>query len=482
MSVEKREKMQVTIQTKLNSEASEYLDKAAIYIASLRGKLLKELIAGKNINELKKKFLAEHGLLARQFNSLHSEVKGMIKSVQELRKLNVKDAERRRKNLQQQIKKLSKTLKQKLKKNLQSERQLREKYRFMIHHKNRKLRNTEHKIAKLKERGICLGSRKLFLKQFNLEENGYENHQEWLQQFKDKRTNRIFFIGSKDEMFGNQNCQLLGNTLQVRVIPKLAEEFGRHVNIPVEFHYKEHVIRDAIANEQAINYRFVRQNDNWYVFVTTRLQATEKITRRQCGAIGIDLNHSHIAYAETNRHGNLVHHGKINTPIQDRSSEQVTAMLSEAIKTIVQRACHEQKPIVIEKLDFAKKKAELCSQKVRYRRIISYFAYNKFASLVHSKAYRAGVEVIVVNPVFSSVIGKYKFAHFLGISTHIAASLVLARRAQNFSERLPAGTARCLPVDRHCHVWKLWKAFHKIAVSNRERLVEFLFCSRHLPF
>jgi len=54
-----------------------------------------------------------------------------------------------------------------------------------------------------------------------------------------------------------------------------------------------------------------------------------------------------------------------------------------------------------------------------------------------------------------------------GLSTHLAASLVLARRAFGFSERLPAKYALCLAEHKYRHVWSSWRAFSK-AVSNRE--------------
>ncbi|XEY26442.1 IS200/IS605 family accessory protein TnpB-related protein [Candidatus Uabimicrobium helgolandensis] len=469
--------MQITIQTKLNKEAAKYLEKAGEYTAKLRGELLCALLKEKKLNELKKTFISERGILARQFNSLHSEVKGIIKSVKELRKINLQDAERRKKALKYTIKKLARSFKK------AKERQNREKILFALHHKKRKLRNVENRIEKLKNRGICLGGRKLFKKQFHLEENSYENHQEWREAFRKQRNNRIFFIGSKDEKFGNQNCQMVGNKLKVRVIPALEKEFGSHVDVTVEFSYKQDIIFYALQKKQAMNYRFVRKKENWYLFVTTKYKKVDIITNKNLGAIGVDLNHSHITVAETNRHGNLVHHQKIHTLIQDRTCHQVTATLAEACKQIISRAVKEQKPVAIEKLDFSKKKSNLISSSnTKYKRMISSFAYSKFAALIKSQAMKNGVKIIEVNPAFTSVIGRYKFAHFFGISTHLAASLVIARRAQNFSERFPTRTARCLPVDRHCHVWKPWKAFLKLAVSDRERQVELLFCSRHLPF
>ena len=70
----------------------------------------------------------------------------------------------------------------------------------------------------------------------------------------------------------------------------------------------------------------------------------------------------------------------------------------------------------------------------------------------------------------SSIIGRYKFSKMYGISVHIAASLVLARRGLRFSERPPAKNARWIAEHRHRHVWALWRLFVN-AVSNREKRV-----------
>ncbi|WP_372368331.1 hypothetical protein [Candidatus Uabimicrobium sp. HlEnr_7] len=135
--------------------------------------------------------------------------------------------------------------------------------------------------------------------------------------------------------FGNQNCQLIANKLKVRVIPALEKEFGRYVDIPVKFSYKQDVIKYVLQKNQAMNYRFVRKKENWYLFVTTKYKNVDVITNKNWGAIGVDLNHSYIAVAETNRHGNLVRHQKIYTFIQDRTCHQVTATLAESCKQII---------------------------------------------------------------------------------------------------------------------------------------------------
>ena len=124
-----------------------------------------------------------------------------------------------------------------------------------------------------------------------------------------------------------------------------------------------------------------------------------------------------------------------------------------------------------QKLDFSKKKTTFDEKCTGYRRMLSYFAYAKFRDLIHSRAAREGVEVIEKAANFTSIIGKFKFALMYGISTHIAASLVLARRGLKLSERPPTKNALWLAVHRHRHVWALWRSFVK-AVSNRDLRVE----------
>jgi IS605 OrfB family transposase len=340
---------------------------------------------------------------------------------------------------------------------------------FAIHQKKRRQATLEARLKKLQSKvSICLGSKKLFKAQYNLEANGYESHQQWLQDWRRKRNNRIFYIGSKDESFGNQNCQLIGNTLWIRVLPHLQSEYGNYHTIEnVSFPYGQAEVSQAIAKKQAINYRLVHKKKSWYLHLTTQREDAPQITRKEPGSIGVDLNPSHLSWAEVNRHGNLIAFGNLPTPLQDRRSAQVKATLGDAIKKIVAYAKKSQKPIVVEELDFSKKKVRLREHSVHYRRMLSYFSYSLFFMMLIARALKEGVEIITTSPAYSSLIGKFKFMAMYGLSTHLAASLVLARRAFSFSERLPAKYALSLAEHKYRHVWSFWMAFSK-AVSHRE--------------
>lgn len=476
LSFEVRE-VEVTIQAKIKDEKSKQcLEKLCDYIGFLRAKLLSQLLNGESENELKKDYIKKHGLLARQFNSLAAEVKGLISGTKELRKGNLKSKKAKLKTAKSEIKKLETKLaklESDKKKSVEEKVEVRRNIQFILHQKKRRRASLEEKIKKLEEGrlSICLGSKKFFIAQFNLEENGYSDHEEWKKDWRKSRSNRMFFIGSKDERFGNQNCQLLGERLQVRVPRHLEEEIGRYIEIPVKFNYGEEIIAHALKNEQAISYRFVRKEKGWYVFLTTKRVIVETKSRKELGVIGVDVNKAHLAWAETNRHGNIVARGTEQTPLQDQRSDQVTATLGDAIKQIVEYAKKQEKPIAIEKLDFRNKKNSFEKNSRGYRRMLSNFAYSKFAQMIHSKAYREGVKIIEVRPEFTSVIGRYKFSRMYGISVHVAASLALARRAQKFAEGLPSKSAQSLAAHRNWHVWRRWRTLAK-AVSNREKRVE----------
>ncbi len=469
--------MEVTIQAKIKDKKSATsLEKLCNFIGSLRGKLLKELLNGKSEKELKKDYIRKHGLLARQFNSLATEVKGLISGTKELRKADLKNKKAKLRTAKSQIKKLQTKLVnlEKSKKKSQEEKSKeRKKIKFMLHQKKRRQAILENKLEKLaKEKlSICLGSKKLFLAQFNLSQNGYKDHKDWRENWLKSRNNRVFYIGSKDESFGNQNCQLLGKKLQVRIPRQLEDEIGKYIEIPVDFAYGEDIIANALKNKQAISFRFLRKGKSWYVFLTTKRPVVKIKTRKDLGVIGVDVNKAHLAWAETNRHGNIVAYGKEQTPLQDCRSEQVSAILGDAIKSIIEYARQQGKPIAIEKLDFRNKKNSFEKNSRCYRRMLSNFAYSKFSKMIHSKAYREGVELICVRPEFSSIIGRYKFSRMYGISTHVAASFVLARRAQRFAEALPSKSAQFLAVHRNWHVWRKWRTLAK-AVSNRDGRVE----------
>lgn len=455
--------MQTTIRAKVQNHSIEVqgqsldviLDKMAAQLSKAKRSIFGDLSSKlRSVNEIKKDAQIKFGITARQFNSIRYELQGVIESDREIKKLRLEKVKRRIKSKKEQ---------------LESTRNP-----FKRHHLKRKTVSLNQQLEELESSllkpSICFGGRSLFYQQFHLEENGFESHEEWKKEWEKARNSSFFLVGSKDERFGNQSCQFLPQRLQVRLTHTLAEELGQTtIDIPIQFTYRQELIVGALATGQAMHYRFVREARGWYVHLTVNMEKIKQVSHRKYGALGIDLNPACIAVTHIGPDGNLVRSWQVALDLKGRRSEQVKGILGEEISKLSSYAAEHQIPIVIESLDFEKKKEELRSR--RMNRMLSNFSYSLFSILMHSQCYRKGIELIDVNPAYTSVIGKAKFSEGYGLSTHMAAAMAIARRGLDFSEllRTKAQKHSELPArNRSRHVWSDWRKLSRRAKMGRD--------------
>ena len=483
---------------------------AAIYSAAQR-RLMARIAAGESASRLKSEFSLDAGLSARQFNALRIELEGKIASIKERRKGLVCEAQQRLKKLQGRIKKLSVDPDVKAKAKAKQAKipsakvvgkfefaEQRKKRLFVLHHAKRREVMLTARLAQMQAEGegevarLCFGSKKLFHAQFDLPANGYADHAAWKIDWQAARNDQFLVLGSKDETAGCQGCQAsvqLDGSLTLRV--RLPDALGRYVEIPnVRFAYGHKAVLAALTSSErvaatttsgksagkaivkrtgtALTYRFARDETGWRVFVSVQARSVTLTSNRLLGAIGVDSNADHLAVSEVDRFGNLVHAAKLPTITYGKSTDQAKAVLGDAAVAIARRAKAQGKPVVIELLDFQKKKADLQTTSPRQARMLSSFASNKVASSIKAACYRAGVEVIEVSPAYTSVIGAVNHAQSRGISVHMGAALAVARRGLCLSERptVRRGVSPArngghvtfeLPArNRSKHVWTYW--------------------------
>ena len=463
----------ITYQTLAPCVLNHFCEQMGKLFGKVERNLYIALSRGKKLNQIKSSYQKIYGINARQFNSIYASIKGKISSSKECLDRHIKE-------LQLSIKGLKKSItakKNKLKKlypccGINGHKTDKKQLKWEIHQKQRLLSLKNLKIASLKakSKGIVFGSRKLFQAQYNKYANGYSNHCEWLDDWQQKRNSQFMLVGSSDETAGCQNCQLsIDGKIKIRVPQALFNQFGKYVFAPkIKFNYGHQDIEYALKKNGALTWRFVKKdNGKWYVFVTVKRPEVPIQSRFSNGMIGIDLNPSVIGWAYCDKEGNLVSLSQIKINLRDRSSHQVKATLGESVAKIVKLAYQGKCPITVEKLDFCAKKASMRESGVRYSRMLSNFAYSQFLSILESRASKWGIEVIKVNPAYSSLIGLTKFLKLYGLSSDTAAALVLARRALHKSERPPARYARFLPEDRHRHAWSYWRMLHKQLWSLR---------------
>jgi IS605 OrfB family transposase len=487
-----------TYQTKLkkiplhNGLSSDlYLQEYAEYFGRLERKLfVQSHIKGAASSSLKKSFLKQHGITSRQFNSLRMQLDGKVASFLEKRKLEIQELESKTNYLQKIIVKKTTQKEQLHHKLLEisqthtifSKTQKRYKtLKFYLHQKKRRLRNLQQKLARLKADEsnnrirICFGSKKLFQKQFNLKENQYKEHQEWRKDWQQARSSQFLVIGSKDETFGNQSATYdLKNKFKLRVANHFVEKYGKYIEFPnVLFPYGQewldkakvpHMGQTRSGRPQkyytSITYRFMKKKKGWYVNATVERETPKLGTSNINGLIGIDINAGFLAVCEIDRFGNPIHSWTIKVPMYNRRKEQALASMSDALNEILHYAVLVQKDVMIEKLDFSRKKAQLREMGPVYARMLSGFAYSSFQQLIEAKAKKEGVRIKRVNPAYTSQIGQMKFMARYGLSSHHAAACMIARRGYRFKTEKPKyDTILTFPknFDKHRSNFSNWR-------------------------
>ena len=455
----------------------------------LYGKVQRQLFAavaaGRSAASLKSDYIREHGIPARLFNAVRVSLDGKVSAVRAAQRLRVDGLERRIAQGERQVGKAE------------------EQGRWQqVHQKRRRLANLRHRLVGLEADiaagrvRLCFGSRRLWRKQQHLEQNGYASHAEWLRDWRDARSDEFFVLGSRDETSGCQLCVASiaddgSLTLRLRMPDCLAEQHGKYLVIPhVRFAYGHGQVLAALASNaeyaayrrqhgdqaarstslgQAISYRFKRDGKGWRVLVSTEMMDVPVVTDRRRGAIGVDLNADHLAVSETDASGNYVKAWRVPLVTYGKRHHQAEALIGDAVASVVEYARGAGKPLVVEKLDFRQKKAVLEGESRKYSRMLSGFSYGKIKAYFLSRGYREGVEIIEVNPAYSSVVGRVKFMERYGLTVHQAAALALARRLLGCSERIPrrwvapigngVQVAFTVPVRKRVkHVWTYWGA------------------------
>ena len=438
--------------------------------AELYGRLERKLFgrycAGVSLPSLKSSYLLAHRIPARMFNGLRVSVEGKVSAVREGQLRQVESLDRRISHAKKQI---SDALKRgKL---------------SVVHHKRRRLENLRHRLDALRDDvvagrvGLCFGSRRLWRKQYALEANGYSSHEEWRRDWREARSDEFFVLGSKDETSGCQLCVATVQddgklTLRLRFPDALVGRHGKYLIMgDIHFNHGHAQVLAALQDEdkRAVSYRFKRDRKGWRVFASVKHQPVLVVTDRRLGVIGVDINVDHLAVSETDYSGNWLRSWTVPLVTCGKSRRQSEALVGDAVAGIVASAREAGKPLVIENLDFSKKRDLLEGESPGRSRMLSSFAYGSMKTHFLSRGYREGVEVVEVNPAFSSVIGRVLFMERYGLSVDQAAALVLARRSLGCSEGIPdrrvcpdglgGHVAVRVPARKRVkHIWTLWGA------------------------
>ncbi len=183
-----------------------------------------------------------------------------------------------------------------------------------------------------------------------------------------------------------------------------------------------------------------------YGSVSFELPMPEVKYTKENGVIAIDTNASpiHLAIAEVSKTGELVSYQTISLHhllrLSQNSKDHQEWILAHQI---VDLAIGKGKAIAIENLKKLKKGMR-GDGKAKLRKILHNWNAKKFLQKLKRVARLKGVEVIEVNPAYTSVIGMLKYAPQLNIDKDIAGAYVIGRRALGFKEDMPENYEKLL--------------------------------------
>ncbi|MGB8691450.1 MAG: hypothetical protein WCD53_29575, partial [Microcoleus sp.] len=301
---------------------------------------------------------------------------------------------------------------------------------FQLHHKKRKLHRYQSQIS-----AVRLAPLKVSV----------PRHQ-------------AFVVGCKNESFGNQVCQWDGNNLRFRVPACLESKFGKYVESKIG-DFPRNINR--LPANCAKTWHFYYKSGKWCAAVSFTPSEVKRVSSSvDYGCIGIDLNPGSIGWAYIDKEGNLKAHNQI--PLQTGLPQgQQQAQIVKACRELAKLASHYQCPIVGESLDFCAKKEQLRERGRKYARMLSHWAYSQFFKLLNSILSNRGIELIAVNPAYSSIIGLVKYLKMYGLASDESAGLVMARRGMRVSEKIPCSLTAAFEVNSTKQVWSLWNQLNK---------------------
>jgi len=313
-------------------------------------------------------------------------------------------------------------------------------------------------ISSCKGRGqnpkkLVFGSRELFEK---LKKNHLTGkHREKLKtKWKESRQGSLYTRGDKSRQ-GNVNLRLQW----------IKDELYLRINTGNKQYIYAKVIRTVSRkNDKWIDFMFMllkaQESNSWfpysvklklknnkvYAFISVEGKLPPVTIKKDNGIIGIDVNAYpfHLALATVSKDGNLENYQAISLhELLDVSSEKRQYLEWQIAHKIIKLAKEERKAISIENLQkIPKGKRGDGFTKLRSR--LQKWSYKRLLEKIEILAKRNGIEIRKVNPAYTSVIGKLKYAPQYNIDKDIAGAYVIARRGLGYKEKLPKNYEKLL--------------------------------------
>ena len=381
----------------------------------------------------------EFNLTSRAIDAILSNMLGRYESIKELKEFERKSLERKISTLETELTKLKdeRTLQRtSLNNNLKDFNFV--KYKNLkikiywkqnrLNTKKQKLKNLEKEIETGKYK-VCFGTKKLLQKDYK--------------EFIEKRDSEIYFLGRAGDNACNLNFQVEYsskiNQFYFRIRKEIGLDNDKFVYGQFNFNNKDYtnLLKNLLrTKESALTYRIKFKNNKVLLQIIYNFEHNKDlcVTRDSYGVVGVDFNKGFVSVSETDKYGNLIN--TFNIDYQYSKGNQTTNDFQNIATRLKDYCLNTGKDLVIEKLDFTKKKDNLISKRgKKYNEMLSSLAYSKFDSIITSKCAKNRIFLHKVNPAWTSWIAKQKYCPKMKLNIHSGASYVIARRGMFLKDK-----------------------------------------------
>ena len=263
-------------------------------------------------------------------------------------------------------------------------------------------------------------------------------HELWYQQYHHRRNQLISVCGRRQGKYSNNLFKYHGD--EGFLIYRCSSE-KREVKLNIQFHknaeYLEHAVKlPHNTPGKAVQFDLIDHGEYFIIRAVVEVNVKESEFDRRDGAVGIDINVDHIALCETDKHGNCIQFKIIDMPLKGKNTNQRKHIIRNAAKEAVLESVRSNKPLIMEKLDFSKKKSMMRYENKRRNRILSEFVYKEIAEAIKSRCNKERVAYKEVDPSYTSRIARDKYTKPMGCSIHMAASYVITRRGCSYTDTI----------------------------------------------
>ena len=274
------------------------------------------------------------------------------------------------------------------------------------------------------------------------------------QEYKQRRNCQFTSIGINDSRDGNFVFRYkdYNFTIKIKTRDMKAFDTDGEIIIPnVKFRYGQEIIDNYYLKQYNLVHNekkkgkpitYTIEDKGLYYIIKCSLEEEIEITNhyKANGVYGIDFNLGFYSVCETDEFSSPLLMKDIHYEWFKLSTNQIKYNIEQCIKQIVELAKTNHKPLVIEDLKFkGRKKLKDYNSNHSKNFKSNMFCYTKMRDQLIASAKRNGIEVYLVNPMYTSLIGKEKYMPYYKRSIHQMAALAIARRAMypNKTESIP---------------------------------------------